>query len=91
MSFTFAEVFHWLGDIVLVGSIISMLLPPIEFFVDYPKFQKYYGLILKLVHFYAALNLRTPMMQRLYGVDISASTPAASGVKNEGKIEDGKK
>jgi hypothetical protein len=52
-------------EIVLWSSLLSILLPPIEFFNDYPKFQKGYTLLIKIVNRYGALNIRGPVVEFL--------------------------
>lgn len=43
---------------VFYASIISIFLPPIEMFDDYPRFQKHYKLVISIIGTWAALNLR---------------------------------
>ena len=43
---------------VLYFSLASIFLPPIEFFDDYPRVQKGYRLVCKLIKFFGSLDLR---------------------------------
>lgn len=80
---TVVDLMHWLGELVLVSSILSMLLPPVEWFDGWPKFQKFYALFVKIVHKYAALNARSMAMSKIYGVDISKQTAVAEAAQAE--------
>lgn len=76
------DLIHWLGSLVLISSILSMLLPPVEWFSDWPKFQKFYDLFVKIVHKYAALNARSLAMSKIYGVDISKQAAVAEAAQS---------
>lgn len=45
-------------------SILSLLLPPVEQFQDFPRFQKRYTLCVSLIAHWGALNLRGKLLER---------------------------
>ncbi len=44
-------------------SLLSVLLPPVEYFADFPRLQRAYRLLIQLVSRYGALNLRGSIAQ----------------------------
>lgn len=44
--------------VVTTSSLIYLLLPSIETFKDYPKFQKAYGVFVAIIVKWASLNIR---------------------------------
>ena len=70
------QIFDWIFRFVVIASIISWLMPPIETFDGFPRFQKFYVLIVRIVSQYASLNLRGKMLE-LYKVkgDRDATNP----------------
>ena len=60
---------YWIG----FWTIVNFILPPREVFKDYPGFAKFYNVILMLVAFYGALNIRQ-FTVRLYSAVTNAPT-----------------
>lgn len=57
----------WVGrwvQFVFACSILSNVLPPIEDFKDFPRFQKFYALLVNVVYHYGAMNFRGKMVQK---------------------------
>jgi len=44
-------------------SILSLVLPPVELFDDFPRFQKYYRLLGKIVKYMGSLDFRTKILE----------------------------
>ena len=61
-SLTINDLFDIVAKWVFVFSIINILLPPIEFFNDFPKVQKVYSFIVHIVKYYGALDFRGKVM-----------------------------
>lgn len=59
---TLTQLFDFVSKWVFVFSIINILLPPVEFFDDFPKAKKVYELIVHLVRHYGALDFRGKLM-----------------------------
>jgi hypothetical protein len=49
---------HYYMHFVFYASVLSNLLPPVEYFSAFPRFQKGYTVFVTIVHHYAALNFR---------------------------------
>lgn len=49
---------------VLTFSIMSILLPPVEFFDDFPRFQPWYRLGCKFIKYWGSLNWRGKIIER---------------------------
>lgn len=48
---------------VTACSILSLILPPYEFFEDFPRFQKWYKLICKIIKYLGSLDFRGKIVQ----------------------------
>ena len=48
----------WAEHVVVISSVLSILLPPIETFSQFPVFQKWYGMAVIVITRWASLNLR---------------------------------
>lgn len=44
-------------------SILSLILPPVEMFDDFPRLQKWYRLLCKLIKYFGSLDLRGKIIQ----------------------------
>ena len=58
MDWTLSQIVDFAARWVLFFSLASIILPPVEFFDDYPQIQKGYRLICKLIKFFGSLDLR---------------------------------
>ena len=58
MDWTLGDLFDILSKWVFVCSMLSIVLPPVEFFEKYPKFQDGYRLFCKLLKYFGALDFR---------------------------------
>lgn len=53
---------HLLLRVIVTASVVHILLPPYEFFAKFPRFQKYYQVIVEVIA-WLALNARGRMIQ----------------------------
>lgn len=60
----------------LFWTIVNNVLPPRETFSDFPSFLRWYNLLLKLVAFWGALNLRS-FTVKMYSSVTNAEAPVA--------------
>ena len=58
---TVEQAYLWLAQIVLWASVLALLLPRVDRFNDFPKFQKFYKTVVSIVSDYAALNIRSKL------------------------------
>ena len=58
MDITLFDFIDYMGRWVLLNSVLSILLPPVEFFDDYPRFQKLYRTVCKFIKYFGNLDLR---------------------------------
>lgn len=63
MEITLAQLFDWVARAVLVCSALSLILPAVEDFDEFPRFQKYYRLFCKIVVKWGSLDLRGKILQ----------------------------
>jgi len=66
---------HYFAHYVFYTSMISLLLPPIEMFDNFPRFQKYYTVVVNLMQYYGAQNWRGKIAQ-LYIARRNGGKPA---------------
>jgi hypothetical protein len=52
------RVAHFSEHLVVISSILSILLPPIETFEHFPRFQRAYSLLVITITRWTSLNLR---------------------------------
>lgn len=65
--------FHIISVVVIGSSVLYTILPPFEVFNDFPRFQKYYKVIVYTVK-YIGLNARSvinPSIQTAEGTKVS--------------------
>jgi hypothetical protein len=74
-SITFAQWWAFLTSFVTVNSVLYSILPPVESFSAYPRFQGFYGFLLIWLKAFG-INLRTAL-SKVYGNDISATSNVA--------------
>lgn len=57
--------YAWLGltNLVTICSILSLMLPAVEDFNDFPRFQKWYRLVCKLIIKWGSLDLRGKILE----------------------------
>lgn len=60
---TLSQVVDGIARWVLGCSIASIILPPVEFFDDFPRFQKWYRLFCKFVKYFGALDFRAKVIE----------------------------
>lgn len=58
-SITLVQVFHWLSAFVLVCSVLGSLLPPYEYFAQWPKFQSVYRVLTMIIARWGAINVKS--------------------------------
>lgn len=63
---TLKMIVHWGTYWIAFWTVVNAILPPRETFKDFPGFLKFYNVLLMLVAYYGALNLRNFTVQ-LYG------------------------
>lgn len=66
------QVWVWLSSFVTGCSILSLFLPAVEDFNDFPRFQPYYRLFCKVVIKWGSLDLRGKILQ-LRGVKVNGN------------------
>lgn len=52
------QLFDLASKWVFFCTILSLLLPPVEFFDDFPKFQPYYRFVCKFLKYFGSLDFR---------------------------------
>ena len=72
----FHHVYDIVSGIVVGASVLYTILPPVENFVQWPKFQSGYGFVLIFLKAFA-VNGRTAV-SKLYGTDITATQQAGT-------------
>lgn len=55
---TLHELIDLLSRWVLLFTLLSILLPPVEFFEEFPRFQRWYRLGCKLIKYFGSLDWR---------------------------------
>lgn len=65
-TITLGTIVKWASYWITFWTIVNVILPPRETFADFPGFLRFYNVVLKLVAFYGALNVRQFTVQ-LYG------------------------
>lgn len=63
MDMTLHELFDWLTRIVFGCSILSLMLPAVEDFNEFPRFQPYYRLFCKVVIKWGSLDFRGKILE----------------------------
>jgi hypothetical protein len=63
---TLAVIVKWATYWIAFWTVVNAILPPRETFKDFPGFLKFYNVLLSLVAYYGALNVRNFTVQ-LYG------------------------
>lgn len=64
---------------VFYCSVFSLMLPPIETFKDFPRFQKYYSVFIVIVTRWGSINFRNTLYSKYF--DNGALPPSASSTK----------
>ena len=70
-----ARIFTIVIRVVFCSSVASLLLPPIETFKDFPRFQKFYGVLVTIVVRWAALNLRNTLYSKYFDTNKLPTQP----------------
>lgn len=52
------ELFDWAARWVFICSVASLILPPVEFFEEFPGFQKFYRVLCKFLKYWGSLDFR---------------------------------
>jgi hypothetical protein len=55
---TLEQAWFYLASFVTGCSLLSLLLPPVEFFDEFPRFQKFYRLFCKIIVKWGSLDVR---------------------------------
>ena len=81
-TMTLGDFLQLWGNIIAIGSILSIFLPPIEWFNDFPRFQRGYRMLIVVVNHYLALNLRGKIAEFFAGEPQSGLPDATADTKN---------
>lgn len=84
---TLPVLIHWATYWIAFWTVVNALLPPRETFNDFPGFLKFYNVLLMLVAYYGALNLRqfTVTLYGKLGVPLAGSIAEAEKPKPPGE------
>lgn len=74
----------YLSMFVTGCSILSLILPPVEFFDDFPRFQKYYRLFCKIIVKWGSLDLRGKVIQQYKSFQKKNGAPSDNQTTNGG-------
>lgn len=58
-----AQLFDYAARWVFICSVLSLILPPVEFFEEFPRFQAYYRLFGKFLKYWGNLNFRSKIIE----------------------------
>ena len=76
-NITLSQVFSWLSAYVLIMTLVNAFLPPWEWFADYPRFQSVYKLLVKIIAFWGAIDIKSKIYPQ-----IGQQATAAAAVNN---------
>ncbi len=84
---TIMQLLDWAGRWVLFFSVLSIILPPVEFFDEVPRFQKWYRFICKFIKYFGSLDVRGKVIP-LYPSFQNAAVARAEGEVKVAKAEE---
>ena len=85
-SITLPMLLQWASYWITFWTVVNFVLPPREIFADFPDFLRFYNVLLKLVAFWGALNIRQ-FTVRLYSAVTNAPTDSIATVETKTTVK----